>query len=480
MAGRDQRVQQHKIRRLSKFLREFRRRSIAPEAIVEFGIQDNKVRAKTSFGSEELPVSVQDWKEWASTWTAAWWSHSSGITALVDGKKIQFDLGAESAYLKFSRDGLNVFVKDGGPALAVTIVRGNPIKTDLISSGPGGSVKLVFDSRFRERDAVVQLQALEERRTSEFDTLEEEDSNSLHSNFLMEELVRGSREADLLLFTDFLRSNLPRFKIGVPQISDVVEKLKMELNLRRSEDETGSIRPLAFTLEAIQMLTEAPKISGLWLISSQEAKDVRTYIHQLLLWDTVLYFVAAALKVHGEFKSGFVFSDVSSFSTIRKELRYTHRGPSEVESVYIQVNPYFLVGSPEAVTFRLLQLASHELAHLSTFTNVAHPDYFVVKRESYQFLIADYFPMLRDLVSQLGFEEEWRASVERAITPEKFVIEEVARRPLGSSTGMMIRRWAILRNMSRNKAEKDISAELIRQEKLGRLFVDDEVIRAMS
>lgn len=438
---------------------------------VSFETADSEVYAVVADQMFNIGLSAEDWFLWGANVAKDWWalsmSYDSG--AQIEGEVIEPNLLTHSSSLIWESPEVSIYLRPGPPIIYWGDSKGME-STEYISPAAGGTVYVKFSGASSPERKSLALIELAKRRRSEFDSsLIQKGSQDRNSVLLLQEITDGVHTSLIQLFAQTLRKSLPILKAGVPSIRDVRSKLEMETKLRVEEGVTGSLRALAFTLEALE---GAPDTSypGLWRITSEfeEEFDIRAAFKLLLLWDSALYAVAAAVKFHGEFKSGLVHGKETSRTTYVDERRYSKRDAGDVESAYVQINPTRIVGNADAVVCRIINIATHELAHLATYTNIGHPESFQVKRENYLNLAADHYHVIKELVNLAGVDDtRFRPTAERPMSLEQLIAEEVALH--GVDDTYLAHRWSSFRNISLNKALNEVRSEARKQEVLGRI-----------
>lgn len=429
----------------------------------------------------ELDVTIEEWNSWAANAVIEWWSLSKDIThrALVNGQEVVPTLlnhpsnllyqGSESVYLR----------RSGGPPLIYFMDDLGVHGVDYLNPIVGGTVCVYKKGGVTPEVAAEALTQLTVRRTTSYDaTFYHQSSQSRFSKLLIEEVKRGAHHNIITDIAHLLRVQLPRLKAGVPSIKDVQSKLEMESKLRLSEAVTGSLRPLVFTLHALEGSDpEDINYPGLWLFSESiqqvdspiVERDIREFFRVLLLWDSLVHFLAAALRFHGDFKSGLIYSKEDSRTVYAPERRYSKRDGGEVESAYLQVNPLSIQGNSEAISLRLIQFATHELAHLGTYSNIGHSESFHNLKESFQNQAADHFSVIKELVELSGLSgSRYGAKMKKPIAIDAF-IAEIIQYGYGVPVSFLAGRWAALRNISLNKAELEVLAGVEEQSLAGRI-----------
>jgi hypothetical protein len=439
------------------------------------------------YGGEEwrLPVSLADWETWGRECFREWWAVSArGIMASLDGEPIPVSLLTHPSYMVGDQTGTSpVYLKAGG-APVIYFADDDGVETcQYLPPVVGGSVYYRDVEGSDDYLRMAMRHELLDRKSAAFDSgYLHQGSTNRTSQVLVEEIRRGIHTDMIRMQAQALRRALPALKAGVPAVADVRSKLEMEAKLRQEDGVTGSLRPLAFTLEALEGgVPEDVRYPGLWLVSTEDRRefDVRGVFKTLLLWDSVLYLLAAACRFHGEFKPGVVTGREGSRTVYLPERRYSKRDSGDVDAAYLQLNPGRVAGNVDAVAARLLQLATHELAHLANYSNVGHTESFVHRREAFFNAAADQFSTVRELVALTGVDDQrYKPVAERPLSPEQFLAEEMTYRQ-GALVEFLVNRWAAIRNITLNKAEGEILLELRRQEALGRLWMthEDRLVR---
>ena len=453
-------------------------------ARVEVTVPGRKAREEHT-----IPVMWEDWDRWARDSSREWWSLSAaGMTVLLDGEPVPPAFITHRSYQLWADvdESTAVHLKAGSPPVLYE-ASDDGLEHVRYLPTPVGGTAYVRDSSGTEgpRRALLHHQ-LVDRRTAEFDgQLHYHPSTSRTGHLLIEEVQRGVHHDLLEGLGRVLRQRLPALKVGVPSVKDVRSKLAMESKLRVDQQVTGSLRPLVFTLEALEGSASPGEYPGLWASTSDTATaiDVRSHFQTMLLWDSALHVLAAACRFHGEFKSGVTLGGESSRTVFVTERRYSKRDSGEVESVYLQVNPTRIAGNAHEVAVRILQWATHELAHAATYGNIRHPEIFTTRREQFLTAGAVAFPILVMLAEVAGAEGSRHKPVaERPYTTEQFLADEMLAAPQGALVEFLALRWAAIRNISLAKADAEVTAELSQQVLAGRatFLYGDSVVQARS
>lgn len=419
-------------------------------------------------------VTPEDWKLWGAAVVQEWWSLSSfPVLAYIEQDEIQPSLLRHESHKLTD----NVHYSHGSPILHYGDSERGLFVTEPLTALIGNEVFVGNAHKIEARAAY--RHNLEDQRTAAFDTYQRSwDSSERFGKIFLQEVRAGVHKDLLDLNLNVLRKWLPTFKLGTPRVDDVRAKLEMEKRLRMEEGVTGSLRPLVFTLEAIQDLPDKDGVDfpGLWQMSAANAEDhdVRSYVRDLLLWDSALSLIAGAVRCHVGFKSGLLLATKEPSRTIYfPERRFSKKNSGNVTSVYIQANTQRLCGPVQAVVSRIISLATHELAHAATLSTTRHPEIHTLRWEGYLTLAAECIPAITDLVQSTVGERQYRPTVERTMNIEQFVMEEIRSRPQ-SLISFIVNRWAEFRNITENGAYEEISSEITRLAKLGRLATHGE------
>ncbi len=422
-----------------------------------------------------LDINPDEWNAWGANVTREWWSVSAPYTskAVIDGEEVQSSFLRSDFNLISSDSEQALYLKAGGPPLTYVTDNHGLLSVDFSNPIIGGTCCVSVSSSVTAKNILDNRIELETLRTK-YPKSSHQDSRTRYGQLLIEEVKQGIYKDTLNNFSSLIRSFLPQLKAGVPSVRDVKSKMELEVKLRREEAVTGSLRPLALTLEALEGEDENDtNYPGLWLLSSDSFKeecDIRSHFNQLLLWDSVLYILASAVKFHGEFKSGILLGDIKepSRTVYLDERRYSKKNSGEVISHYVQLSPTRIFGNSSAIAMRLIQLGTHELAHLTCYSNIEHGESFVAKRESYLNLAAGVFNMILTLVENAGIsQQKLKIMSEKTIALEQVLAEELSHKAV--SFDFLVKKWAAIKNISVNKAEEEVRQELANQESMARL-----------
>lgn len=441
-----------------------REATLAWGPVQQVWLHDHPAMTITRDSGSEMVV-IEDAEDWDAERVAiqTWWSISSPETRLLVGDEVvTSSMLTHADHLIYEGDGVKVY-QQGGQGVLYWIA-GGVTDWELLGSRAGGDYAVASVSPLRPgqqaeiRDLILRARpgswALDERT---------DPSTSMLGMLAVEDCVLGVYRPSTVQVAAWIRQVLPAHKVGVPGVDDVRAKLNLESRLRGEEGVTGSIRPLAITLEAIENPVEA--WPGLWQVVHGPA-DFRSDLPILLVWDAVLHAVAAVNRAHAEFKPGLWYGEGISRTIKVEERRFSKREEGPVESAYCCVNPSRLGAASAA---RLIQAASHELAHLITGETATHSERFIQRREQLQHVAWDLLPDIAALIEGLGLHH--RAA--RPFPPthpsiDQWLIDVLAETPVVSTT-FLVGAWGALRNLTEGRAARDVEEALAALSERGHL-----------
>lgn len=389
---------------------------------------------------------------------ARWWSIvRPDATILLDGAVVPSNLLLLQTNCVWSDGGVQIYQHEG-PALLywISAVQG-VYATEALPSAVDGTYAVYTEGGLPHEQLAKYREAITTYRPSTWRLPPQtQDSSSLAGKLAVAD-CRSSYQPLITATAEWVRTILPQYKCGVSSHGDVALKLDLERRLRVEEGVTGSLRPLALTLEAIEEVTFA--WPGLWLVSGT-TKDFRPDLPALLGWDAVLYAVAAITKLHAEFKPGLVYGSAVSQIVPRQERRFSKRDAGVVDAMYVQVNPVRLMGPAPVVAARLIQAASHELAHLSLAETVEHSETFVSRREYVLSCALELMPAVERLVTVLGLDMRPAKTLSvPPITMPCWLEEQLGRRQY-RPVEQLNRSWAAVRHLTAGRAMTDVASAL--------------------
>lgn len=389
---------------------------------------------------------------------ARWWAimrPEADIT--LDGEPVPANLLLLQKNRIWVDDEVEVYQHDGPSVLYwISIVNGL-YATEALPTSVAGTFAICTDERLSLEQRAEYREAITTYRPSTWRLPPQtQDSSSLDGKLAIAD-CRTSYRPVVTVAAEWVRTILPQHRCGVSSPTDVALKLDIERRLRVEEGVTGSLRPLALTLEAVEDVTFA--WPGLWLISGT-AKDFRADLPVLLAWDAVLYAVAAITKLHVEFKPGLVYGSTISQIVPRQERRFSKREAWIVDAMYLQLNPTRMVGSAPVVAARLIQAASHELTHLSIAETVEHSEAFVARREHVLSSALELMPAVEQLVTAMSLDA--RPSKVLPIPPITMAhwLEEQLGRRRHRPVAQLERSWSAVRNLTNGRAATDVRTAL--------------------
>lgn len=417
----------------------------------------------------DLDLESAAWTRWGRRAVADWWAVTLPAVQTTIGtqEKVEGLLLVWSHYKVWEGDGISVY-HHAGPNRIYWMWNGLR-EWESISTSLHGAYAVVAD-----RD----LSVLEKAWVRDLITVTRpgtwrlpigtQDSTTLTGSMALNDCLAGGVARPLVDETaTWLRNILPAYKVGAPSTEDVRLKLELESRLRVEEKVVGSVRPLAFTLQAIED-TKFPW-PGLWLISGH-TDDFRTDLPVLLAWDATLAAVSAIARLHVDVKPGLVYGQPLSQSLLKSERRFSKRDVGPTEGAYSQVNPARIVGPAPVVASRLLQAATHELSHLVLRQLQPHSEIFTSRREQFFLTASDLLPALIDLVQRLGLDQRPSRTVPvTPVTLDQWLHETLMDKPV-ASVAHLVQSWSAVRNLTEGRAQRDVEEALTALTLSGRVF----------
>lgn len=404
-------------------------------------------------------VSPGGWRSSGVNLAADWWTIvRPEVKVYLDGELVPSNLIVMQSNLVWSSedDGPTIYAHDG-PGRIYWIDAGGVYAVEAITGLLGSSYAVVSPAHLTDGAKAYYRELITVRRTWHWALPpHSHDSASLEGKLSITDSLSVLR-AHAGAAATWLRRVLPHYKVGAPSVDDVRAKLELESRLRVEESVTGSLRPLAFTLEAIEDATFA--WPGLWMISGR-APDIRKDFAVLLAWDAVLAAVAAASRLHADYKPGLVYGPKLSQLVTRRERRFSKRDDGVVSSLYVQINPTRIAGDASVVAARLLQAATHELTHLWLGEYEPHSELFAFRREHLLSATLELMPHVVELVEKLGLHmRPGRPTPIPPVTLTQWLHEQLIRSET-VTTRQLVAGWAAVRNLTEGRAQREVEDAL--------------------
>lgn len=266
-----------------------------------------------------------------------------------------------------------------------------------------------------------------------------------------QDCVQGSLKNTVTETAEWLRVVLPRYRITVPSVQDVKTKLKLEKN-QREVGKSSAPRPLSLTLQAVD--TPDEPFTNLWFIG--EKVDQLQY-SWLLVWDAVLYAVAASAKMATEHKPALFSSGLFSDMAYIKESRFSKKQDNITTVPVFYLNPERLAGPWETVAMKLITLASRQLTR-SYFGDLSASDQLFQQKLEYVLLQSS------DLISDVSILLEKtkpafvlnRNVVYPSIDRDQWFFDNVVINHNWNTVDSLIQKWGSVRSLTDNASRKDI------------------------
>lgn len=429
-----------------------------PQMTVRFRDKTRRViNFDSTPGSPHL--TQREWDTWARDLIRTWWSVSFPAIPLVcQGAPVDGTLIEWLPYRVIDRPDCQVYHTTGAPVIYWKTATG------IYDIGP---ISPFHRGSFLIHSEVpLSNQARAELQVEMLDTPtgvlrlpgDLQESSSRTGLLALEDSKAGGTMRPAVSATaDWLRQVLPSYKVGAPAAEDVRMKLALENRLRIEEKVIGSSRPLAFTVEAIDDTTF--QWPGLWLIVGQ-TEEFRPDFPTLLVWDAVLAALAAATRMHVDIKPGLLYGQDLSMTILRNERRFSKRDVGETEGTYCLVNPTKLAGSSQVIAARLLQAASHELAHVVTRTLRSHPEVTVARRENLLLSGSELLPAISQLIELVGLHHRpTRPIPVGSVSMTDWLTDALHRRDV-TPVSVLVKGWAAIRNLTEGRAHRDVEESL--------------------
>lgn len=415
--------------------------------------------------SVPVPMEPAAWQRWGRQTTADWWAVSaSGVKVFVGTDQVPGHLLVYAPYRVWqyvgpSPDPITTDIYHTSGDNRIYWISGGLRDWEPASTALHGSFAVVSSAPLSaEEQAEIRMLITVTRPGDWRLPSGTQASTSLTASMaLNDSLPNGVARPQVEETATWLREVLPVYKVGAPSLEDVQLKLDLEKRLRIEEKVVGSVRPLAFTLEAIDDLVYP--WPGLWLVSGS-LEDFRTDLPVLLAWDATLFAVMAIARLHVDVKPGLCYGSPLSQSVLQMERRFSKRDVGLTEGAYCQVNPARIVGPAPVVATRLLQAATHELTHLVLRHMQTHSEIFVTRREQLFLTASELLPAVIDLVRRLGLDQRPSRIVPVApVTLEHWLHETLLHVPM-VPVYHLVRSWATVRNLTDGRAQRDIEDAL--------------------
>jgi hypothetical protein len=437
-------------------------------ARVELRVRTPSMVIRPASGAKQyVTIDMDDsaWQTWGRQATADWWALTlPAAKATVGEEEIAGQLLAWAPYRVWEQGGVEIY-HHAGPSRIYWMSEGLR-EREMVSAALGGSYAVVSEAPLDPYDKAVIRHMITVTRPGDWKLpAATQDSTSMHSGLLLTDcLPTGALRPAVDAAAAWLRQVLPAHKVGAPSLDDVTNKLHLERRLRVAERVVGSARPLAFTMQAIPESTFP--WPGLWLVSGLTG-DFRTDLPVLLAWDSVLVAVAAATRLHVDVKPGLCYGPEFSQTVLLHERRFSKRDTGLTEAAYCQVNPDRITGPASIVASRLLQAATHELAHVVLRQLNAHSEVFAARREHLLLVASETLPQVTDLVAALGLHQRPLRTIPTApVLLEDWLHENLLAQP-ASSVGQLVQAWASVRNLTEARAQRDVEEALTEAVKRG-------------
>jgi hypothetical protein len=412
----------------------------------------NDRRTKVTY---EMGCSTDAWRHWLREAVVEWWTVSTPeLPVLKDGHVVPGRLLVYDTNRVWQEQDVTVYHHAGVPRLYWMDPAGI-YAWESISTIHGGSYAVVSSTILCEEDrAWLRGPLLVTHPGGWVLPPATHDSTSLTSQMAIADgLPEGVARPLVDRTAAWLRQVLPMYKVGAPSLEDVQLKLSLEKRLRIEEQVVGSVRPLAFTLQAIDDATFT--WPGLWLHSGSTG-DFRAELSALLAWDATLAAVAAVARLHVDVKPGLWFGTGISQTVHRLERRFSKRDVGPTTAAYSQINPTRLAGAAPVVACRLLQAATHELTHLNLHELQPHSEIFTARREQLFLTATELLPALIELVQSLGLDlRPARTLPVPPIVLDQWIHEALTTRR-SVPIAQLAQAWSAVRNLTEGRADRDI------------------------
>lgn len=426
-------------------------------------------RSKVSYDMQCRPAV---WREWLREAVTEWWTVSTPeISVLKDGHTVPGRLLVYETHRLWQARDVAVYHHPGVSRL-YWIDASGIYAWEAISTVHGGSYAVVSpevlpeETRSWLRGAVLVTHPGDWALPPDSHA-----STSLTSQMAINDCVPGGVARPLVERTAaWLRAILPSYKVGAPSVEDVRLKLSLEKRLRVEDHVVGSVRPLAFTLEAVDDATFT--WPGLWLHSGS-VDDFRADLAVLLAWDATLAATAAVVRLHVDVKPGLWYGSGLSRTLHQFERRFSKRDVGFTTAAYSQINPARMVGAAPVMASRLLQAATHELAHLNLDELQPHGEIFAARREQLFLTAAELLPAIIELVQGLGLDLRPTRTI--AIPPvilDQWLHETLLVRGV-TPIEQLASAWAAVRNLTEGRADRDIRLAVEELRAAGRCLFDE-------
>lgn len=419
--------------------------------------------------SVTMDIDTAEWTRWGRRTTAEWWSVTAPdiLTTIGTQEPVEGFLLVWSHYKVWEGSGITIY-NHAGPNRIYWMHDGLR-DWESISTNLSGSYAVVSDRPLTPFDKAWIRDMITVTHPGDWRLpVGTQDSTTLASTTALIDCLEYNVTRPAVDETAaWLRNILPTYKVGVPSIEDVALKLDLENRLRVEEQVSGSSRPLAFTLQAINDTTFP--WPGLWLISGHH-DDFRNDFPVMLAWDATIAAVLGIARLHLDVKPGLVYGSKLSQTILRKERRFSKRDSGTTEAAYAQVNPARIVGPAPVVATRLLQAATHELSHLVLRQLHPHSEVFTARREQLLLTASDLLPSLAGLATSLGLDQ--RPSRTIPVTPvtlDQWLHETLLNNSV-VSLDHLVRSWAAIRNLTEGRAQRDLEEALAGFSLAGRIF----------
>lgn len=416
---------------------------------------------KRGRSTQQIAMDPRAWQAWGRQAFIEWWRISRTDVELRNGRDeiVSANLLVYAPNLVWESDNIRVYHKAGRNRLYWIVDGEGVLDWEPISTALEGSYAVVSATALDPLQQIPLRDMITVTRPGSWKMPSpSQDSAEMPSTLAIADCLPGGVLRPAVDDTaDWLRRMLPQFKVGVPTAEDVALKLSLEYRWRVQDRVSGSPRPLAFTLQAIDDVTFP--WPGLWFVAGTDG-DFRTDFTVLLVWDAVLQVVTAANHLHLDVRPGLCYGGSLSASLLRDERRFSKRDLGLTEVAYALFNPDRAVGSAEAVAARLLQAATHELSHLGLRELQPHSEIFTSRREQLFLASTDLLPAIGELVRALGLDKRPKRSMTIApINLQQWLRETLLDHPVISFDNL-VHSWASVRNLTEGRAQRDLAEAL--------------------
>lgn len=441
-----------------------------PSITVHCSRTANDRRTKVTYEIECTPAA---WRRWLREAVVEWWTVSTPeVPVLKDGHVVPGRLLVYETNRVWQTPEVAVYHHAGSPRL-YWIDAAGIYAWESISTVHGGSYAVVSSGALHEEERVWLRGPILVAHPGGWELPPgSQDSTSLASQLAITDCLPGGVARPLVdRAASWLRQVLPAYKVGAPSVEDVQLKLSLERRLRIEEQVVGSVRPLAFTLQAVDDAVFT--WPGLWLHSGP-SDDFRGELSALLAWDATLAAVAAVARLHVDVKPGLWFGPGISQTVHRLERRFSKRDVGQTTAAYSQINPTRLAGAAPVVASRLLQAATHELTHLNLHELQLHSETFTARREQLFLTATELLPALIELVQTLGLDlRPARTLSVPPIVLDQWIHETLTTRQ-AAPIGQLAQAWGAVRNLTEGRADRDIREAVAQLAATGRCILDPE------